>query len=92
MTTPIFSQAAIYRLQQLASAVHRQTGARHRLSDSDSLLTLLRYGHRTADEHIIGHYQAFMDLLTAEQLQTLERQGLPAGAGQSNRSFSRKAG
>lgn len=92
MATPIFSQAAIYRLQQLASAVHHQTGARHRLSDSNSLLTLLRYAQRTTDERVNGCYQAFTDLLTDEQLLALKREGLPISGDQQPQSFSRQAG
>lgn len=76
MTTPIFSQAAVYWLQKLASAVYHQDGTRHRLSDSDSLLALLRHSEASTDATIIRHYREFLAILTEDQAQELAREGL----------------
>jgi len=76
VTTPIFSQAAVYWLQQLASAVYHETGERHRLSDSNSLLALLRHSEVSRHPKVIRCYQEFLDILTEEQAQELAGEGL----------------
>lgn len=92
MTTPIFSQAAIYRLQQLAAAVHRQTGVRHRLSTPASLAALLSYSERTQNPEVATCYQAFNRLLDEDQRQSLQRQGVTIKPPATGLTFTREAG
>jgi len=76
VTTPIFSQAAVYWLQKLASAVYHQEGVRHRLSDSASLLALLRHCEASREADTIRCYREFLAILTDEQARDLAREGL----------------
>jgi len=83
LSTPILSQAAIYRLQQLAGAVHRQTGVRHKLSKPDQLMALLRFASQATQPEVALHYRAFFSLLTREQRRRLEQDALFAAGSAS---------
>lgn len=76
MNTPIFSQAAIYRLQQLASAVHRQSGMRYRLSKPDNLMALLRYANESGHPEVALYYRAFFGLLSRPERASLQQHGI----------------
>ncbi|MDO6747607.1 hypothetical protein [Gilvimarinus sp. 1_MG-2023] len=72
----IFTQAAIYRLQQLASLVYRHTGNRFRLSSFEGQIQLLRAAAvtihpdvQTCCEHLAGE-------LYPQQLSLLNRSGI----------------
>ena len=80
MSTPIFSQAAIFRLQQLAGSVHKHNGVRHKLSEPDSLLALLRYGAQAPTPGIALQYQAFIRILNRIEKDALRAQGVPLAA------------
>jgi len=77
VSTPIFSQAAIFRLQQLAGSVHKHSGVRHKLSEPDSLLTLLRYGAQAPTPGIALQYQAFIRILNRAEKDALRARGVP---------------
>lgn len=77
MSTPIFSQAAIFRLQQLAGAVHKHSGVRHKLSEPSSLLTLLRYGAQAPTPGIALQYQTFIQILDRTEKDALRAQDVP---------------
>lgn len=77
MTNPIFSQAAIFRLQQLASAVHKHAGIRHKLSEPDNLMALLRYSSMAPTGNIALQYQAFIRILTLVERTALVERGIP---------------
>lgn len=77
MNNPIFSQAAIFRLQQLASAVHKHTGVRHKLSEPNTLMTLLRYSSTAPTAGIALQYQAFIRILTLAERNALVERGIP---------------
>jgi len=78
MSTPIFSQAAIFRLQQLAGAVHRQTGVRYKLSNLEHLIALLQVAAQTTHPEVALHYRAFFSLLNSAQRQSLTQNGWAA--------------
>lgn len=80
MSTPIFPQAAIFRLQQLAGSVHKHSGVRHKLSDPDSLFALLRYGAQAPTPGIALQYQAFIRSLNRSERDALHAQGVPLSA------------
>ncbi len=77
MNKPIFSQAAIFRLQQLASSVHKQTGVRHKLSEPNNLMALLRYSSSAPTGGIALQYQAFIRILTLSERSALVERGIP---------------
>lgn len=72
----LFSQGALYRLQQLVKAVRTKTGVRHRLSDQKEVFTLLRFGSTSPDTLISGCYAEFIECLDEEQKTYLQGRGL----------------
>lgn len=77
MNNPIFSQAAIFRLQQLASAVHKHNGIRHKLSEPNNLMALLRYSSSAPTGVIALQYQAFIRILTLAERDALAARDIP---------------
>ncbi|MDQ2076228.1 hypothetical protein [Marinimicrobium sp. ABcell2] len=77
MNIPIFSQAAIFRLQQLAGAVHKHSGVRHKLSEPNNLLMLLRYASQAPTPGIAMQYQAFIRILNRTEKSSLQARGVP---------------
>lgn len=72
MDTLIFSQTAIFRMQQLASCVYHKTGTRHRMATQDGMLALLRDAGSSADRDIRQYYDSFVLELNKRQLDALE--------------------
>lgn len=72
MDTLIFSQTAIFRMQQLASCVYHKTGTRHRMATQDGMLALLRDAGSSADKDIRQYYDSFVMELNKRQLDMLE--------------------
>ncbi|MDR7088738.1 MULTISPECIES: hypothetical protein [Cellvibrio] len=72
MDTLIFSQTAIFRMQQLASCVYHKTGVRHRMATQDGMLALLREAGASADRDIRQYYDSFVMELNKRQLDMLE--------------------
>ena len=94
MDTLIFSQTAIFRMQQLASCVYHKTGMRHRMATQDGMLSLLKEAGASSDRDIRQYYDAFVLELNKRQLDLLEARNVtmrPPFTG-SSVSQVRKAG
>jgi len=76
MDSLIFSQTAVFRLQQLASQVYQATGVRHKLSDAKSVVRLLNDSGYSAKPNIKNHYEAFVLELNKRQIDALLAQGV----------------
>ncbi len=72
MDTLIFSQTAIFRMQQLASCVYHKTGVRHRMATQEGMLSLLKESGASSDRDIRQYYDAFVIELNKRQLEMLE--------------------
>ncbi len=72
MDTLIFSQTAIFRMQQLASCVYHKTGVRHRMATQEGMLSLLKESGASSDRDIRQYYDAFVIELNKRQLDMLE--------------------
>jgi len=72
MDTLIFSQTAIFRMQQLASCVYHKTGVRHRMATQEGMLSLLKESGSSSDRDIRQYYDAFVLELNKRQLDMLE--------------------
>jgi len=72
MDTLIFSQTAIFRMQQLASCVYHKTGTRHRMATQEGMLALLRDAGSSTDRDIRQYYDSFVMELNKRQLDALE--------------------
>ena len=72
MDTVIFSQTAIFRMQQLASCVYHKSGIRHRMATQEGMLGLLRDAGASTDKDIRQYYDAFVMELNKRQLEMLE--------------------
>ena len=72
MDTLIFSQTAIFRMQQLASCLYHKTGVRHRMATQEGMLELLRNGGTSRDAEVREYYDAFVLELNKRQLDMLE--------------------
>lgn len=76
MDTLIFSQTAIFRMQQLASCVYHKTGFRHRMAKQEGVLALLQDAGGSADKDIRQYYDSFVLELNGRQLDVLEARGV----------------
>ena len=72
----IFSQSGVYRLQQLASQVHHITGTRHKLSDENAMLDLLRDCAKSKHKVIQTYFAAFSSELSDDQINKLRARGV----------------
>lgn len=72
MDTLIFSQTAIFRMQQLASCFYHKTGTRHRMATQEGMLGLLRDAGSSSDRDIRQYYDSFVVELNQRQLNALE--------------------
>jgi hypothetical protein len=72
MDTLIFSQTAIFRMQQLASCLYHKTGVRYRMASQEGMLELLRQGGASRDAEVREYYDAFILELNKRQLDMLE--------------------
>lgn len=71
MDTLIFSQTAIFRMQQLASSYYHKTGIRYRMAEPNSMLDLLRASALSADKDVRQCYDAFVMELNKRQIDML---------------------
>lgn len=94
MDTLIFSQTAIFRMQQLASCVYHKTGVRHRMATQEGMLSLLREAGDSSDRDIRLYYDAFVQELNQRQLDLLEERNVKMRPPFTNSAAShvRKAG
>jgi hypothetical protein len=76
MDNLLFSQNALYQLQQLVKPVRDKTGVRHRLSNQTDLFSLLRYSCTSPDRVISEYYSLFIDELDEAQKAYLQSRGL----------------
>jgi hypothetical protein len=76
MDNLIFSQPAVFRLQQLASQVYRHTGQRYKLSDNDSIVTLLNESVYSPKADVQSYYEAFVMELNKRQIEALLLRGV----------------
>lgn len=72
----IFSQTAVFHLQRLASQVYQHTGVRHKLSNTQSIVTLLNESVYSAKHDVQTHYDAFVMELNKRQIEALLAQGV----------------
>jgi hypothetical protein len=76
MTGLIFSQSAIFHLQQLSSSYFRQYGVRYRISVENGIFTLLQKSAASVEPDVRKHYDAFVMELNSRQIQTLNEKGI----------------
>ncbi len=76
MDTLIFSQTAIFRLQQLGSQYYHHTGERHRLANESGILELLQSSALIADRKVRSAYDAFVMELNKRQIDALTQRGI----------------
>ncbi len=76
MDTLIFSQSAIFRLQQLGSQYFHHTGVRHRLADPHSVAELLRATALSQQSDVRICYEAFVLELNKRQIDALAARGV----------------
>lgn len=76
MDTLIFSQSAIFRLQQLVSQHYHHTGVRHKLANQEGILDLLRESALITDRKVRNSYDAFVLELNKRQIDALSDRGI----------------
>ena len=76
MTSLIFSQAAIFRMQQLASSYFHSTGVRHRISSDDGMMNLLKETALCGEKEVRKCYDAFVMELNKRQIDALGIKGV----------------
>ena len=76
MDTLIFSQSAIFRLQQLVSQHYHHTGVRHKLATQEGILDLLREAALVTDKKVRNSYDAFVRELNKRQIDALAERGI----------------
>jgi len=76
MDTLIFSQTAIFRLQQLGSQYYHSTGERHRLANESGILELLQSSALISDRKVRTAYDAFVMELNKRQIDALTQRGI----------------
>jgi hypothetical protein len=74
--TLIFSQSAIFRLQQLGSQYFHHTGVRYRLADPQSVAELLRATALSHQSDVRSCYDAFVMELNKRQIDALAARGV----------------
>lgn len=76
MDTLIFSQTAIFRMQQLASCVYHTTGTRHRMATQEGMMGLLQEAAASINKDIRHYFDAFLMELNKRQMDMLEARGV----------------
>ena len=76
MDTLIFSQSAIFRLQQLGSHYYHYSGVRHKLATPEGILDLLKAAALAQDANVRGSYDAFVMELNKRQIESLSERGV----------------
>jgi hypothetical protein len=72
----IFSQAAVFHLQQLSNQVCQHTGVRYKLSSRAGVLSLLNEGAFSSVDDIRASYEAFIMELNKRQIDALLAEGI----------------
>jgi hypothetical protein len=76
MNALIFSQTAIFRLQQLATQYYHHTGIRHKLAEQDGILELLQFSALVTDRTVRSAYDDFVKELNKRQINALVEKGV----------------
>ncbi|RYY74255.1 MAG: hypothetical protein EOO52_15475 [Gammaproteobacteria bacterium] len=76
MNALIFSQSAIFRLQQLATHYYHHTGVRHKLANEDGILELLQFSSLETNRNVRNAYDAFVNELNKRQIDALTKKGV----------------
>ena len=76
MNTLIFSQTAIFRLQQLGSQYYHHTGERYRLANENGIVELLQSSALIEDRKVRNAYHAFLMELNKPQIAALTERGV----------------
>ena len=76
MDTLIFSQTAIFRLQQLGSHYFHYSGVRHKLADQAGILNLLMDSALVSERKVRSAYDAFVMELNKRQMDALAERGI----------------
>jgi hypothetical protein len=76
----IFSQTAIFRLQQLGSQYYRLTGERFKLSTEEGIINLLQASSMAFDDKIQYCYDEFVTELNSRQIRALNERNVPLRA------------
>lgn len=76
MDTLIFSQSAIFRLQQLGSQYYQHTGVRHKLATPQGILDLLKDSALSREGEVRSCYDAFVMELNKRQIDALAARGV----------------
>ncbi|ACE83306.1 hypothetical protein [Cellvibrio japonicus] len=71
METLIFSQTAIFRMQQLASSYFHVTGVRHRMATPEGMVALLNETGQSTDKNVRECFDAFVMELNKRQIDML---------------------
>lgn len=72
----IFSQSGVYRLQQLAGQVNKHYGLRHKLSQQDGIMDLLRFSSNSTHQVVQAYFAAFTHCLNSMQRDLLKEKGV----------------
>jgi hypothetical protein len=86
MDNLIFSQTAVFRMQQLATAFYHKTGVRHRMASQEGILSLLRETAVSTDRDVRECYDSFVMELNKRQLDMLAARGAKTRAPMSTGS------
>lgn len=72
----IFSQSSIFYLQKIAHNLHSSTGVRHKLSEENSMLKLLKAATLSSNGEIREDLDKFAEDLDRNQLDELMGRGV----------------
>lgn len=72
----IFKEKNIFILSKLVSLVRQETGVRHRMSNNDSIVSLLKDVCKSAHPQIKAYFNKFVENLTPEQIQDIKSEGV----------------
>lgn len=76
MDTLIFSQTAVFRLQQLGSQYYYHTNIRHKLSTQEGIIDLLKASSLMTERNVRTCYDAFVMELNKRQIDALAARGV----------------
>lgn len=71
MNPLIFSQSAVFHLNQLSNLLSQHTGKRHRLSSTEGIISLMLAASQSKIPEIQSLYQQLINGLSKEQKQAL---------------------
>lgn len=72
----IFTQSSIFHLQKLAHDMHSISGVRHKLSNENSMMKLLKKASLSQNDTVRSDLQKLADELDTQQIRTLMSHGI----------------